>query len=74
MKTAAPLLLLAPGSVANEVNPIEKVVQKCKPKVKMLLRTRHFFSTKEMMTQFKTHILPMLESITPAVYHASQVH
>ena len=27
-----------------------------------------------MILQFKTHILPMVESITPAVYHASRNH
>ena len=53
---------------------IEKVVQKCRPKVKALLRTRPYYSTRDMFFQFKTNILPIIEAITPAVYHASKSH
>ena len=50
---------------------ITKIINKAKPKLKALLRTQHYYSTKELFTQYKTHILPILESCSGAIYHAS---
>ena len=50
---------------------IDKVVSKAKPKLKALLRCKPFYQISDIIRQYKTHLLPLLESITAAVYHAS---
>ena len=50
---------------------IDKLVGKCRPKIKAILRTTRHYSVQDMVLQFKTHVLPTAELATPAVYHAS---
>ena len=40
-------------------------------KLKTLLRTRKFFSVKDMVSLYKSHVLPILEFPTPALFHAA---
>ena len=46
---------------------VTSVVNKARPKTLALLQTRRFYSTWELITQFKTHVLCVLESCTAAV-------
>ena len=50
---------------------VEKIIAKCRPKVKAILRATRYYTTIDMVLQFKTHILPIAESATAAIYHAS---
>ena len=49
----------------------QEVAQRAGWKLKTLLRTRRFFSTKELVSLYKSHVLPVLEFPTPAVFHAA---
>jgi len=40
-------------------------------KLKTLLRTRRFYTTSELVILYKSHVLPVLEFPTPAVFHAA---
>ena len=46
-------------------------MNKAKSKLKALLRTQPYYTTTELFTQYKTHILPLLESCSGAIYHAT---
>ena len=50
---------------------VDKIVSKCRQKLKSILRTARFYNIREMVLQFKTHVLPIAESCTSAIYHAS---
>ena len=50
---------------------VRKLLSKAKPKLMSLLRLRSYYSKKEMFAQFKTHVLPLLESAGGAIYHAA---
>ena len=50
---------------------LEGLTNRCRWKLKTLLRARRYFSEEQMVQQYKTHILPYLEFSTPAVYHAT---
>ena len=50
---------------------VDKVYKRAKPKARRLLRARRFFSQRDLITQFKTHIWGLVESVTPALYHAA---
>ena len=50
---------------------VDRIIAKTRPKLTALLKSRRYFTTHEMVRQFKTHILPMLESNTGAIYHAA---
>ena len=41
-------------------------------RTKALLRSRRYYDTAALLRLFKSHVLPFLESATPAVYHASR--
>ena len=56
-------------SLRMEAN-IQKILGKTRPKVTALLRTKRFYSTRDMVHQFKTHVLCHLELNTGAFYHA----
>ena len=43
----------------------------CGPKLTALLRTRGFYSTAELVMQFKAHLLGVVESRTAGLYHAA---
>ena len=51
---------------------IEATMRKISPKIKALLRTRPYYSTSELVRQFKTHILGLAEANIGAIYHARQ--
>ena len=40
-------------------------------KLRTLLRARRFYNEQDLVTLYKTHLLPFLEFATPAVYHAA---
>ena len=40
-------------------------------RLKMLLRARAFYSVSDLMCLYKCHVLPFIESGTPAYYHAT---
>lgn len=50
---------------------VEAIFAKAFPKLKALLRTSRFLTKRDMITQYKSHILCILECFTPAIYHAS---
>ena len=50
---------------------VQKVVAKARPKPHALLKTKRYYCTQDLVTQFKTHVLCVLESCTAAVYHAT---
>jgi hypothetical protein len=50
---------------------VQKLVHKARPKLQALLRTRRYYNTSDLVLQFKAHVLCVLESATPAVYHAA---
>ena len=50
---------------------VKKMVSKARPKMIALLRTKRYYSTRDMIKQFKAHLLCVLESCNAAIYHAS---
>ena len=48
--------------------------RRMRSKMQMLLRARYFHSTAQMVYQFKTHVLSLVELPTPAIYHAAPTH
>ena len=50
---------------------VEALTNRCRWKLKTLLRAQRYFNEEQMVQQYKTHILPYLEFATPAVYHAT---
>ena len=50
---------------------VNKLVRKARPKCRKLLATRRFYSVPEIIVQFKTHVLNILESCVGAIYHAT---
>ena len=53
---------------------VDRICNKIRPKVKALLRTRAFYCTRDMLTQYKTHIWPHLENTIGAYFHAANSH
>ena len=50
---------------------VHTLVGKVKWKVKMLLRSRRFFGTVDLVLQYKQQVLSFIEYRTPAIYHAT---
>ena len=50
---------------------VAQMLGKCKPKITAMLRRRAFYSVKDLVQQFKTHVWPLLESTMGAIFHAS---
>ena len=50
---------------------VSKVVNKAAPKVTALLRARRFHSMADIVSQYKTHFLCLLDGCAGAVFHAS---
>ena len=50
---------------------ISKIIARARPKVTALLRTRPFYTTTGMITQYKAHVLCILELNTGSFYHAT---
>ena len=59
------------GESEREWARVEAIIQRARPKCKALLRTRSFYNTVDMILQFKTHILGILESNIGGIYHAT---
>ena len=49
----------------------ETLVREARWKVLQLLRARRYFSVKQLLTLYKSHVLGYVEYRTPALYHAS---
>ena len=47
----------------------EEVGKRAFAKVRSLLKLRRYYSTAQLVAQYKTHVLPALEFPIPAVYH-----
>ena len=50
---------------------VHAILQKARPKMRALLRTRGHYSVKDMFVQYKTHILGLLEANPGGIYHAT---
>ena len=50
---------------------IDIIYNKAKPKSRRILRARRFFSTADLVMQFKAHVWGIIESYVPAIYHAA---
>ena len=50
---------------------VDDIAKRARPKLYALLRSRQYYGTAELVLQFKSHILPILECGTAAIYHAS---
>jgi hypothetical protein len=50
---------------------ISKTLARARPKVTTLLRTRPYYTTCDMITQYKAHVLCILELNTGSFYHAA---
>ena len=44
---------------------VDKLVRKARPKIHAILKSRRYYSEKNMVIQFKTHVLSLLESSGP---------
>ncbi len=53
---------------------IKRIQKKAKPKIKAILSTRGYYRTVDMIQQYKTHALCLLEASVCAIYHAAQSH
>jgi hypothetical protein len=51
---------------------VEEVVNAARWKLKMLLRTKRYYTDAELVTLYKAHLLSYLEYRTPAIYHATR--
>jgi hypothetical protein len=51
-------------------NAVEQILNRIRPKIKALLRTRCFYSVGDMLNQFKTHIWGLIEYQNGAICHA----
>ena len=49
----------------------EEVGKRAFTKLRALLKLRRFYTTPQLVQLYKTHVLPVLELPTPAVYHAT---
>jgi hypothetical protein len=59
--------------VAMKMNgAVEEVVKEAGWKLKMLLRTKRYYTDGDLVILFKAHLLGYLEYRTPAVYHATR--
>ena len=50
---------------------IEQLMSKIRPKITAILRTRGYYSTSELITQFKTHIWGLMEVNIGGFFHAA---
>ena len=57
------------GKLSMKANTA-KILAKARPKVASLLRSRPFYSVASMITQYKTHVLGLLEMNVGGFYHA----
>ena len=50
---------------------VDAILKRARRKYKSLLRTRIFYSDSDMILQYKSHILPILEAHSGAIFHAT---
>ena len=50
---------------------VDKILSRTRPKIRMLLKSRRFYGTSDMIFMFKTHLRGLIETNTPAIYHAA---
>ena len=50
---------------------VDELANRCHWKLRTLLRSKRFFTTPQLVQQYKSHVLPFLEHSTPALYHAT---
>jgi len=50
---------------------VAKLLKQARPKLQALMRTRAYFGINDMMLQYKTHVLGIVESVTGGIYHAT---
>ena len=50
---------------------VQKAAGKARAKLHAVLKTRRYYTTEDLVLQYKTHVLCLLETLTPAVYHAT---
>ena len=50
---------------------VESAACKASAKLRALLRAKRIFNLHELVLQYKSHVLSLLEYPTPAIYHAS---
>ena len=53
---------------------IHRILTKAGPKIKAILATMGFYNTSDMIQQYKSHALCLLEASVGAIYHAAQSH
>ena len=53
---------------------VDRILAKTRPKVKAILRTRAYYSSSDLVKQFKTHVLCILEGTIGALFHAASSH
>jgi len=49
---------------------VDALLKKARPKLQALMRTRAFYDLDNMVLQYKTHVLGIVESVTAGIYHA----
>jgi hypothetical protein len=52
----------------------DRICKKARPKLKALLRTKHFNSLSSLIIQYKAHVLTLLEGSALAMYHAAAMY
>ena len=50
---------------------IDKILSQMRPKIVVILRTKPYYSVKELIGQFKTHVWGIMETHNGAIFHAS---
>ena len=56
------------------IEEITRILGRVRPKVKAILRSQRYYGTRDLVNQFKTHALCILEGSTAAVFHAATSH
>ena len=62
-----PALLFDSGLFMREA--VDAIIKKARPKLKSLMRTVVFYDLPDMVIQYRTHILSLVECHTGAIYH-----
>ena len=50
---------------------IEKILSQVRPKIRAILRTRHHYSTKDLIGHFKAHVWGLMEIHNGGIFHAA---
>ena len=55
----------------NMQDAVDKILSQAKPKITAILKIQHFYDTRQLIAQFKTHIWGIIENNTGGLFHAS---